>query len=174
MCQAGLMRSLRCVILCFFLCLLLIEAKQPLISNAQLPLVQRSQELSSKLFGIISRTDLRREGRAITRRRLAWMKVDDLMKMPIMKLHSIPPHSWSGLSPRQASKLTSSFVARLTEEQARMISPKAVKSMPESARRVYVRLTNRPPVIFRLASMAVAGAVAFLLYRYTTVPMKQE
>lgn len=151
-------------------CFYLIEAKRPSTKGAEL--TRQSQQMISKFWDLVSRADLRREGRAISKRKLAWMKPEELMNMPIMKLHSIPDKSWSGLTSYQASKLTASFVSRLSQEQARKISPKAVKSMSQGAKRAHARLTNRPSAIFRLTTMAIAGSVAFILYRYTSTPIK--
>jgi hypothetical protein len=150
-------------------CFISIEAKK---STNEITFSHQVHQLVSRMFDSISQTDLRHEGRAISKRKMSWMKAEELMKMPLMKLHSIPGESWSGLTMKQGSKLSAYFVASLTQEQAKNITPRTVKSMPEGARRAYSRLINRPPIWFRLSSMAVAGGLAFFLYRYTNVPMK--
>ena len=89
-----------------------------------------------------------------------------------MKLHSIPDQSWSGLTTKQASHLTASFISRLSQEQAKSIPARAVKAMPDEAKRSHARLINRPPIWFRLTSMAAAGGLALVLYRFTGRPIK--
>ena len=153
----------------FLSCFLVVEAGK---SVKEMSMSGQAQQLLFQMFDTISRGDLRREGRSITKRKMAWLKTEELMSMPLMKLHSIPDKSWSGLTKNQASKLSAAFVARLSQEQARFISLQVVKAMPEGSRRAHARLVNRPSAWFRLSSMAVAGGLAFVLYHYTSAPMR--
>lgn len=122
----------------------------------------------------LTQAEVRKEGKSIGKWRLSWLSADDLIKMPVMKLHSIPPSSWSGLSARQASKLTPVFVSRLTQDQAKMISPKSVKAMPEATRRAYLRMVRQPSLMHRLILLGVSGALAYALYRHTAVPITNK
>ena len=122
----------------------------------------------------LTKAEVRREGKSIGKWRLSWLSAEELTKMPVLKLHSIPASSWSGLSARQASKLTPTFVSRLTQNQARMIKPKAVKAMPEAARRAYLRMVRQPSLMHRLLLLGASGALAYALYRHTTVPINNK